>query len=135
MGRYSGEIKAMAKAAMKRMSSGFWETEYSARKKRLTMIENSGGDRNTAMKFFAEQTNSQINNQCNDDEKSYLHARKIFISHGVENALSLLIDKNKIENLDGTGRERYIFDLSEKLHRFKERFSKEQEYNLQEKAI
>jgi hypothetical protein len=134
MARHHGEIQAKAKDAMKRLTSGFWDAEYKVREERLSIIKNSGKSTDDARRFFAEQTKVQITSAGNEDEKLYIRARKIFLAAGTETALSALIDRKKLDTLNDAGRQRYIFDLSAKLQEFKDRYIKEQEYNLPDTA-
>jgi hypothetical protein len=135
MGQCENTARFFAREAIHRMSSGFWKAEYSVRRKKLTVIKSSGGNTNEAIKFFAERTKSQIVTGNDDDEKLYMRARQVFLSVGVENALSSLIDKSAVINLTDPERQRYVFNLSEKLQKFKDRFVKETEYNLRVRAV
>ena len=122
-------LKEMAKMALKRMTSGFWENETNRRKEALDILRTKGADTTEAKHFFVANTRQQISSEYNkEDEDLYLRAKQIFIKKGVENALSALIDQDKLENLDDIARERYIFNLSAKLQEFRERFEREQEF-------
>jgi len=134
MGRCGNDtVRLFARDAMKRLSGGFWNTEYQSRREKLSAIKNSGGDTDDAVKFFCEQTKSQMKDH--EDERLYNKARHVFMSVGVENALSAMIDKKEIAGLTDPERQRYVFSLSEKLQRYKERFLKEQEYSVTEQVV
>ena len=118
-------LKEMAKMAVKRMTSGFWQDESNRRKEALAILEDKGADTTEAKRFFVTNTKYQIDYEYNkEDEELYARAKQN------EFDLSALIDQSKLEELDDSAKQRYIFNLSSKLQEFRERFDKEQEFDL-----
>lgn len=135
MGRCRGAVRAMAKEAIRRMTAGFWAEEYAARSRRLTLAARNGKDKAEAVKFFIAETKGKLKRENQAEDETYLRVRRLFLSGAEEKALSVLIDREKLDEMDDSGRQRYIFDLSNKLAEYRKRFNKEQEYGLHETAI
>ena len=125
-------LKQMAKMAAKRMASGFWKDENKRRQETLTLLENKGEDTSQARQFFVTNTKYQIDYEYNkEDEELYARAKQAFLTCGAETALSALIDQEVMDDMDDAAKQRYIFNLSSKLQEFRERFDREQKFNLQ----
>lgn len=132
----AAKLKEMAKMAFKRLSTGFWQDEKNKRKKTLAILQNKGVDTTAAKEYFVSSTKQQINSEYNkEDEEMYLRVKNVFLSGNTENALSVLIDQEKIKTMDDNSRQRYIFNLSAKLQEFRERFEKEQKYDYQAMSL
>jgi Skp family chaperone for outer membrane proteins len=124
-------IKEMAQMAFRRMASGFWENENNHRQKKLSALKGRGADTAEAMQFFVANTKQQLNHAENkEDEELYARARQVFMTVGVEMALSALIDTEELACMNDSERQRYIFNLSAKLQEFRERFALEQQFDL-----
>lgn len=122
--------------AFQRLSTGFWEDERNKRKKTLAILQNKGMDTTAAKEFFVSNTKQQIDSVYNpEDEALYLRVKNVFLSGNAENALAVLIDQEQIKTMDDNSRQRYVFNLSAKLQEFRERFEKEQKYDLQAMSL
>lgn len=135
MGRNRGAVRAMAKEAMERMSTGFWNAEYAARNRRLATAEQNGKDKTEAVKFFVAETKGKLKRDSKADDETYRQIRRLFLSGAEENALSVLIDRQQLDAMDDGGRQRYILELSARLAGFRQRFNDEQEYGLHGDAV
>ena len=132
----AAKLKEMARMAFKRLSSGFWQDEKNKRKKTLAILQNQGMDTSAAKEFFVSSTKQQINAAYNqEDEALYLRVKNVFLAGNTENALSVMIDQEKIQTMDESSRQRYIFNLSAKLQEFRDRFEKEQKYQYQTASL
>lgn len=126
------DLKKLAKMAVNRLSSGFWRDEQNKRDAALAILAVKGADTAAAKNMMVANTKQQITAATNpEDEAMYLRAKNIFLSGNSDNALSALIDQEKLKTMDDSARQRYIFDLSAKLQEFRERFTKEQQFNCQ----
>lgn len=130
------QLKEMAKMALKRLSSGFWQDEKNKRKKTLAILHDKGADTAEAKNFFVTNTKYQIQSEYNkEDEEMYARVKSVFLAGNFENALAVLIDQDKIKTMDDNTRQRYIFNLSAKLQEFRERFEKEQKFDYQAMSL
>lgn len=135
MGRCRGMMHEMAKEAIKRMATGFWVQEYAVRSRRLSAVTQNGKDETEAVKFFVAETKGKLKRENQAEDETYSRVRRLFLSGAEEKALSVLIDREKLNEMDDSGRQRYIFGLSNKLAEYRKRFHKEQEYGLHETAV
>lgn len=126
------ELRTMARMAIKRLSSGFWQEERLRRKQRLTILKNQGADTNAAKKFLVDYTKQQlaaVNNPV--EEAQYNRVKAIFEAGDGENSLAALMDQDLMKTMDEGARQRYIFGLSSKLQEYRERYEKERQFNCQ----
>ena len=135
MGRSRGAVRTMAREAMKRMSTGFWETEYAERDERLATVEQNGKDKTEAVKFFVAETKGKLKRESRAEDEMYLRIKRLFLSGAEENALAVLIDRRHLDSMDDGGRQRYILELSARLAEYRRRFKDEQEYGLPGTAV
>lgn len=132
MSANGSELRAMAKLAYKRLSSGFWQEEKLRRKKTLTLLKNQGADTNAAKKFLVDHTKQQLAAVINPvEEAQYTRVKAIFAAGDGENALAALMDHDLMQTMDEGARQRYIFGLSSKLQEYRDRYEKERQFNCQ----
>ena len=132
MSAKGSELRMMAKLALKRLSSGFWQEEKLRRKQTLNMLKNQGADTNAAKKYLVDHTKQQLAAVFNPNEEvEYARVKAVFMSGDGENALAALMDRDLMQTMDEGSRQRYIFGLSHKLQEYRERYEKEQLFNCQ----
>jgi len=132
MSSKGSELKIMARMAIKRLSSGFWQEEKLRRKTTLTLLKNQGADTGAAKKFLVDHTKQQLAAVINPaEEVEYTRIKSIFMAGNGETALASLMDRELMKTMDDGARQRYIFGLSSKLQEYRERYEKEQQFNCQ----
>ena len=132
MSSNGSELKAMAKLAYKRLSSGFWQEEKLRRRKTLTLLKNQGADTLTVKKYLVDHTKQQLAAATNPaEEAQYARVKAIFAAGDGENALAAMMDQNLMKTMDEGARQRYIFGLSSKLQEYRDRYEKERQFNCQ----
>lgn len=132
MSEKGSELRTMARLAFKRLSSGFWQEEKLRRKKTLTILKNQGADTTAAKKYLVDHTKQQLAAVTNPvEEDEYKRIKEIFLAGNGENALTALIDRDLMQNMNEGAKQRYIFGLSNKLQEYRERYEKEQQFICQ----
>ena len=98
MKRQRGVLRTKAITAKQRLASGFWKST-------------------TRDQVFT------IKHSVTREEDEFYERVKALLSIGVINPLSQLLDRSHIETLCQRERERYIFDLSEKIRECTRRYN------------
>ena len=125
------ELKKRALLAKQRMKMGYWQQLLTEKETMLIQA----GDSQQAQYIISEvqrargkrDNNIIVNKESvGRDEEMYIKVCRILDSDTVTtNPIGQLIDKNEYDNLDDSGKQRYILRLSEKFCELKDRYYKE----------
>lgn len=122
----NGELKTLAKAAKKRMKSGFWQN-YGQEVSHFAEKAKASGVKTSEIVKYYETKNSQKLNGSTCDE-FYLRVKKLLDEEGeVSDAIGRLTDYSVFDELDYSGKQKYILDLSDKYRQAVERYYREKE--------
>ena len=116
MKRERGFLRAQAKAARSRLAHGFWEIE---REKRSGIDDEKIG-------CYIKQLGLQIGATPIDAEEENLYQRvSAVLCVANANPLSQVLDRSHMAGLSSAERERYVFQMSAKVHKCIERYNQE----------
>ena len=119
-------IKAYAKRAKRRMTSGYWDK---VRKEREEYIQNNPAeDAHKIIELYARRLMREIyfSLSSDKDEEMYRKVCNILDKDGyVCNPISQLIDHGEYDNLDFAGRQTYLIKLTDKYKELRERYERE----------
>lgn len=122
-------LKQIAQIAKARMKSGYW---INRKEKLRECLESQDGNvfQEDAVKQYFKASNiaaKKKTEQDVEDEKIYKVVCQIIDEDDGLNPLGRLIDRTIYDSLDDMGKQRYIFELSEKYQRLKQRYLREKE--------
>lgn len=125
MTRKTGELKRRCWLAKQRLKMGYWESIKSGEQAAQSNTAATAATVNNAVRAGR---NAEISTVATSgaDEKMYKKVCEILSGDEVTlNPIGQLIERNVYDNLDSAGRQRYIFELSEKFRQLQERYYRE----------
>ena len=123
-------IKAYAKRAKRRMTSGYWDK---VRKEREEYIQNNPAeDAHKIIELYARRLMREIyaDERDNKDNEIYSKVVKLLKSNTFTlNPIGQLIDHNEFDRLDKQAQQNYIIKLTDKYNEMRERYEREKQYH------
>ena len=120
------EIKSIAKMAKKRLKNGFWENVSENVQKQVTIAEEEGENVSGVIKYYKEKVTRVIVGENEEIESLYLRVKYILDTFGdVSDILGRLCDKEYMQTLSFSQKQRYLFELAKKYRICRERYEKE----------
>lgn len=131
--REKGELRKLATGAKLRLKSGYWTDIKLERDLAKADAVNNGKSTESVDVFFktkhSREIKATINSINNSDELLYKKVCDILEDNeDIINPVNLLIDKEKYEDMDFNGKQRYIFMLMSKYSELKERYYREKQF-------
>ncbi len=126
-------LRALARSAKSRMKSGFWAECHADMQEQLALAKEQGINESKAGRYFKEKVSAKLLGETEDE--FYLKVKRMLLEEGeVSNAIGRLTDKPYYDSLSYEEKQRYNLTLSEKYLRALERFRKECEFEVFDRA-
>lgn len=126
MKRERGVFRLNAVSAKGRLGNGFWHNAVQKRTASVHNAERQGRSGEEVLNRFFRNLKVQITKES-DEEDFYERVASILRTSPNANPLASLLDRTYMTTLDGAERERYVFSMSERVHKCVERFVAEAE--------
>lgn len=126
-------LKSLAKMAKKRLRTGFWENYREDMHRQVKRAEDEGIGGSNVVTYYKCKAELSIN-PCNEsDEEFYQKVKRILDEYGdVGDMLGRLSDNELLPKLNFMQLQRYIFELSDRYLKARERYEKEKKYGFNE---
>ena len=119
-------IKQLAKEAMHRLKSGFWQRYDLTLEEELRKAELVGVSTEKVKDYYAMVVTESIRSDTNEKEAFYQKVKAILDEEGeISNVIGRLTDKDEYEKLSYEEKQRYNMELSDKYLQALERYNKE----------
>jgi len=129
----SRTLRALARNAKARMKSGFWAECHEDMREKLSLAKQQGLNESKAGRYFKEKVSAKLFGETEDE--FYSKVKRMLLEDGeVSNAIGRLTDKPYYDTLSYEEKQRYNLTLSEKYLRALERFRKECEFEIFDRA-
>ena len=124
-------IKEYAKEAKARLKSGFWEEVIAKRAQDVKTAVNQGKNSDVVFCEYREVLKRKLfDGDSEEDEIFYKKVCELLSGDKVViNPIGELADKQKMQEMNESSRQQYIFELSKKFKKMKDRFYSEREIN------
>jgi hypothetical protein len=125
--RVKGELRKIAQSAMRRMKSGYWKTARTDRDEAKKVAVSAGKNPDIVDTYYRNKFNAELLVKAlPDEDPMYGRVRDLLESdEDVSNPIARLIEKDKYDTLDNTGKQRYIMALSAKYRELSKRYYEE----------
>ena len=128
------ELKTYARAAKERLRSGYWNDRYERKNEKNEKLESADDLLKDYYKASKLEKRKKSEKELEEDRLYPIVCSIIDEDDGL-NPLGRLIDKRYYESLDFEGKQRYVFELSEKYRRLKQRYYEEREIERKLKML
>ncbi len=119
-------IKQLAREAMKRLKSGFWQRYNLTLEEELLKAELMGVNKEKVKDYYVAVVTESIRSDTSEKEAFYQKVKSILDEEGeISNVIGRLTDKEEYEKLSYEEKQRYNMELSEKYLQALERYNKE----------
>jgi len=126
-------LRDEARRAKSRMKSGFWAECHEDMREKLSLAKQQGLNESKAGRYFKEKVSAKLFGETEDE--FYSKVKRMLLEDGeVSNAIGRLTDKPYYDTLSYEEKQRYNLTLSEKYLRALERFRKECEFEIFDRA-
>ena len=127
--RPRGELRKIAQSAMRRMKSGYWARAKSDREDAKREAVKDGKNPDVVDSYFRNKFNAELLVKAiPDEDPMYARVRTLLESdEDVSNPIARLIEQEKYDALDSTGKQRYIMSLSAKYRELSRRYYEERD--------
>lgn len=125
------ELKKRALLAKQRMKMGYWQQMMNERENMLSRVGNTSGNQmlvSDLQRAKVARDNSIAVNKKKAEMEEAMYQRvceMLSMDEYVSNPIGRLVDHDVYDNLSPQEKQKYIFDLSAKYRRLKERYNKE----------
>lgn len=126
MKRERGVFRQNAVSAKGRLGNGFWEQAVKTCRASVSKAEVQGRSGEEVLNRFFRNLKVQISKE-GDEESFYAQVAGILRTSPNANPLAAMLDRAHMTLLNGAERERYVFNMSERVHKCVERFVAETE--------
>jgi hypothetical protein len=125
--RTKGELRRIAQSAMRRMKSGYWKTAKTDREDAKNTAVKEGKNPDVVDSYYRSKFSAELLVKAiPDEDPMYARVRDLLESdEDVSNPIARLIEKDKYDALDNTGKQRYIMTLSAKYRELSDRYYSE----------
>ena len=121
-------IKQLAREAMKRLKSGFWQNYHRSLEEELLRAELMGVSTEKVKDYYTMVVTESIRSDTDEKEAFYQKVKTILDEEGeISNAIGRLADKEVYDKLSYEEKQRYNMELSEKYLQAVARYNKEKE--------
>ena len=122
--RLKGELRKLAQGAMKRMKTGYWHEAKRVKEAAKAEAESMGRDAGNVEIFYRNKFESDLKiTVLPVDDSMYLKVCKMLDRDSdITNPIAELLDREKYDSLDPSGKQRYIMMLSAKYRELSERY-------------
>ncbi|MBQ3166088.1 MAG: hypothetical protein IJC01_01995 [Clostridia bacterium] len=125
------ELRTLAKQAMRRMKSGFWEANNEKFAEFMKTFKSDGMSTSKIIEYYMIYTNQEKSPKLDKTEVFYLKVKKILDTDGeVSNMIGRLIEKDIYDSLSYEHKQKYIMELGAKYRAALERYKKEKQLQL-----
>ena len=127
MKRLKGELRKLAQGAMKRMKTGYWHEAKRVKEAAKAEAESMGRDAGNVEIFYRNKFESDLKiTVLPVDDSMYNKVCKMLDRDSdITNPIAELLDREKYDSLDPSGKQRYIMMLSAKYRELSERYYNE----------
>lgn len=140
LGRYNmkrkrGTFRSLAQSARERLAGNFWQDVRYARVAEVEKARQGGKTCGEVLNQFLACVKSKVVHKQEFDpaeEEIYAKVREVLCKTSSGNPLAEVLDRDYMQKLGDSERERYVFKLSEKVKACIERFEQERAF---EKAV
>jgi len=133
MKRERGVFRSLALGAKERLSGNFWFDVRGAKLAEIKKAHQGGRSGSEVLTQFMTQVKSKVIRAQESDtafEQLYTKVREFLCSTVDGNPLAAVLDRDHMRQLGDSERERYVFNLSEKVKACVERFEQEKSFAL-----
>ena len=124
-------IKQLAREAMKRLKSGFWQRYDLTLEEELLKAELMGVNKEKVKDYYVAVVTESIRSDTSEKEAFYQKVKAILDEEGeISNVIGRLTDKDEYEKLSYEEKQRYTMELSDKYLQALERYNKEKEISF-----
>lgn len=124
-------IKQLAREAMKRLKSGFWQNYERSLEETLLHAELMGKSTRKVKDYYVAVVTESIRTDTDEKEVFYQKVKAILDEEGeIYNAIGRLTDREVYDKLSYEEKQRYNMELSEKYLQALERYNKEKEISI-----
>lgn len=125
--RSKGELRKLAQGAMKRMKTGYWQEAKMIKETAKAEAEKEGRDANNVDAFYRTKFEADLKvTVMPQDDTMYLKVCDMLDRDSdITNPIAELVDREKYNSLDSSGKQRYIMMLSAKYRELSERYHEE----------
>ncbi len=127
-------FKECARQARHRLISGYWEGVREDKARFLEAHYHRGDNMTSLKSMFRKKIERDLygnNDMSEEDEKFYKKITKMLSENEyVLNPIKKLIDHEVYDKLDERGKQNYIFELTDKYNKFKEKYEKEHQSSM-----
>ena len=127
MKRERGAFRNLARNAKERLAGNFWPEVHGARRAEIEKARFGGIASGDALnKLYTSVKSKVIHVRESDPTEEIFYAKvREILCREAENPLAEVLDRNLMRELGDAERERYVFNLSEKVKACLERFEQE----------
>jgi len=133
MKRERGVFRNLARSAKERLSGDFWHEVRGAKLAEVQKAQQCGRSGTEVLSQFMTQIKSKVIRARESDiveEQLYAKVREVLCNSLSGNPLAAVLDRDYMRELGDSERERYVFQLSEKVKACIERFEQEKSFAL-----